>query len=375
MEEMEIEFRVPVTKIKNIQKCPNSDNLEICTVFGFNVVTRSGSFQNGSTVIYIPIDSILPQQLEERIFGPDSKIKLHKSRVRQIKIRGAVSQGMLLSPSLVPELKNLEEDDNVAEKLGIIKYEPPNHYNASPYNGPKLRNRPKENPYFHKYGGIQNFKWYPDLFVEGQEVIYQEKIHGSNFRFGLLPYIPSNWWEKLKNYFGWLPKYQFTYGSNNVQLQKRKGNKGYYGTDVYGAACEKYDIKSKLQPHEIVYAELYGPGIQKNYDYGLKEHAIAVFDVKVLAADKQSTRWLTVDEVFQFCVERKLPMVPILYRGPHSMETAKEYTEGTSYLGGKDVKEGIVIRDPIETSSYMGKKWLKLISEDYLDNKDNTDNH
>lgn len=376
MEEIEIKFRVPVTKIKRIDPHSNADRLSIATVFGFQVVVSKDLYQVGDTCIYVPIDSILKKETEEVLFGPDSKVKLNKSRVRQIRIRGVVSQGMLINPSLFPQLKNLEEDQNVAEELGITKYEPPApSYASSHYKGPQLRNKPKENPFFHKYAGVENFKWYPDLFVEGQEVVYQPKIHGTHLRFGMLPYIPTTLWDKIRKFLRILPKYQFTYGSNNVQLQQRNGHKGYYGEDIYGAACKKYDVKNKIKPHETVYCELHGPGIQKNYSYGLSEHAIVVFDVKVLAPDCKSTRWLTVDEVHHYCLERGLPVIPTKYRGPHSIELAKEYTKGKCMMGGDDPEEGIVIRDPNETSSYMGKKWLKLISEDYLSDQSNTDNH
>jgi hypothetical protein len=89
-----------------------------------------------------------------------------------------------------------------------------------------------------------------------------------------------------------------------------------------------------------------------------------------------SSQWLTVDEVKAFCKERGLPMVLELYRGPFSHSLAKEYSMGQSCMpNATETREGIVIRDPKETTSYMGKKWVKLISELYLDDKDNTDNH
>jgi RNA ligase (TIGR02306 family) len=378
MEENTIEFRVPVTKVLEVIKHPNADKLSIYRVFGFHVVGGLNQYTIGDTVVYIPVDSILPKNIEEALFGVDSKIKLNKSRVRQIRIRQFPSQGMIFSPTKFPNLlKRIEEDQNVAEILGITKYEPPaTYYNSSEYNGPKLRNKPKENPYFHKYGGIDNFKWYPDLFQEGQEVVFEEKIHGSNFRASILPYVPTSFWDKVKRFFKLLPKYEFCYGSNNVQLQKRPGNKGYYGEDIYGNIAKKYDIQNKLKPNETVYGEIYGPGIQKNYSYGVTEHNLVIFDVKILAEDKKSTQWLKFDELEKWCKERDLPLVPVLYRGTYTKDLAKQYSMGpTSMLNGTETREGIVIRDPNETSCYMGKKWLKLISELYLDDDTNTDNH
>ena len=80
------------------------------------------------------------------------------------------------------------------------------------------------------------------------------------------------------------------------------------------------------------------------------------------------------NEVIDFCIERGLPKVPMLYEGPYSKEIAYQYTKGPSTYGKQEIREGIVIRDPNETSCFIGKKVIKYISEDYLD-LDNTDFH
>lgn len=376
-EQIQSSFRVPVTKVREILPHPGADRLEIAKVFDFNVVVRKDQYKKGSTVIYVPIDSILPSELEAKIFGPNPKVKLNKSRVKQIRLRGAVSQGMLIDPSDT-ELKDLSEADDVSELLQISKYEPPMaSYQRNQPGVKKERNKSYENPYFHQYGGLQNAKYYPDLFVEGQEVIYQEKIHGSNLRAAVLPRPePKTKWEKLLKFLGFWSELQFCYGSNTVQRQhsSKRFTKTFYGDDIYSEMCKKYDLQNKLLPNETIYAELYGPGIQKDYDYGQKELQILVFDVKILAEDKKSNQWLTVDQVAEFCKQRGLPMVPTIYRGPHSSEEMEKATKGPSLIGKQPIREGIVIRDPKETTSYMGKKFIKLLSEDYLD-LDGTDFH
>lgn len=384
MSEDQIEFRVPVTQIKEIYPHPNPkvERLEIVKVFDFNVVVRKGQYRISQTVIFVPIDSILPNNLETQIFGPDSKIKLTKGRIRQIRIQQFASQGMIISTedirALHPNLGMLEEGQNLAEILGITKYDPPApDYQAN--NTPrakKERNRSYENPYLHEYNGCENFKWYPDVFTEGQEVVYQEKIHGTNGRAGILPTVVKTRWQKLLKFLKLLPEYQFCYGSNKVQLQS-KSYTGFYDDNVYAEACKKYDIKNKLKPHETVYFEIYGDKVQKDYMYDCKGHErrIVIFDVKVLASDYKSTRFLTTSELAQWCEDRQLPLVPYLYQGAHTKELAKQYTKGRSVLAPQqEIREGIVIKDPKETVSFFGKKYLKYLNEDYLD-LDNTDFH
>lgn len=367
---MEENFRVPVTKIKALHPHPNPkvERLEIATVFDFNVVVRKNQYKLNDTVIYVPIDSVLTTELEAKIFGPNSKIKLNKSRVRQIRIQQFPSQGMLIDPTDTG-LTDLEEGQNLAEVLKITKYEPElPDYQENTTKVKKERNKSYENPYFHQYGGLLNVKWYPEIFVEGQEVVYQEKIHGSNGRASLSPNVPKTLLQKIIHFLGLTPKHTFCYGSNTVQLQA-KSYTGYYDNNIYGEMCKKYDIANKLKPNETVYFEIYGDGIQKGYTYGCAqgERKIVVFDVKVLSQDQKSTQWLNANEVEAWCKERDLPMVPIIYKGPHSKEKAKECTLGNSLIGEQLIREGIVIKDPNETVNFIGKKFLKQLSEDYLD--------
>jgi RNA ligase (TIGR02306 family) len=223
------EYKVPLTKILEVNAHPNADKLEIAKVYDFNVIVGKGQYKVGDLCIYCPIDSILPLDLETKLFGgPDSKIKLNKGRIKQIKIRQIYSQGLLVdlkylgSPFTTANVDGLLETD-FSSVLGITKYEPP----APNYAGPTLkRDKPKENPLFHQYNGIDNFKWFPDLFAEGEQVSITEKIHGSNIRFGLIPYVANNPWRKLLKWLKLTPEFEWCYGSNRVQLQQRKGYKG-----------------------------------------------------------------------------------------------------------------------------------------------------
>lgn len=366
------EYKVPLTTIKEIKVHDNATSLEIAVVYGFEVIVGKGQYKAGDKVIYIPPDSIITQELENKLFGPDSKIKLNKHRIRQIKIRGKYSQGMLVSPEDVDlPSKTLEED--YAEILEVIKYEPPQaNYQASLA---KKRDKPKENPYFHKYGGIDNFKWYPDLFQEGEIVSITEKIHGSNIRFGYVPYVANNLWRKLLKLLKLTPTHEWVYGSNNVQLQQRSGYKGFYGEDVYGKVLEKYAAKDKVEHGEIWYGELYGDGIQGNYNYGCKngEHKLLVFDLKY--QNGTDAKYADAQIFADIAKERGFEVAPELYRGPFNIDQAKELTKGDSVLvPAQKVIEGVVIKPLVETESSIGRKLLKLISEKYLE-KDQTEFH
>jgi RNA ligase (TIGR02306 family) len=328
-------------------------------------------------MIYIPIDSILPKNLEDHLFPEESKVKLHKSRVRQIRLRKIASQGMLITPEEIKAVFGFapnDEERDYSKELQVKKYQPPAPKFQSSMGGGGRKVRALENPMFHQYNGLNNIKWFPTLFKDDEIVVIQEKIHGTNARAGKLPFVANTLWKKIKKALKLVPAFEFCYGSNRVQLQERSGYTGFYGEDVYGRVLKSTDAEAKIKDGETIFGEIYGEGIQKGYNYGLKDQRFILFDVKVLDYEGKQ-RWLSPDEVKAFAQERGFDMVPEVYRGPFSMALAKELTKGDSILEpSQKVREGVVVKAMHNYSDDRGNnKALKVISEAYLDNADNTD--
>ena len=305
-------FKVPLTKILAITPHNNAERLEVATVYGFQVIVGKGQYQVGDRVIYAPIDSILPPELEKILFPVGSKITLNKGRIRQIKIRGLASQGMLISTTILGDKLNyLEDEQDLAGGLNITKYEPPVRKDSSP-KSKNPRNKPLENSRFHKYGGITNFKWMPTYF-DNKEVIIQCKLHGSNCRASYAKTEANTFWKKVLKFIRRLPAYEYCYGSNNVQLQDRKSYTGFYDNDIYGEVLKKVDAFNKLKPGETIYGELIGEGVQANYHYGHKEHHFVLFDVKVEREDG-SQEYLDPEAAEAFAKERGFDFVAKFHR-------------------------------------------------------------
>ena len=105
-------LKAEVVQVATVTKHPNADRLDLLTFNNYDWVVIAGRdnpevprYQPGHTTIYVPVDSILPQKLENYLFPPDSKIKLSKSRIRSIKIRQCISQGMTID--ITPDLISL----------------------------------------------------------------------------------------------------------------------------------------------------------------------------------------------------------------------------------------------------------------------------
>lgn len=408
---MSSEFAVKVVAITNVIPHPNADRLDLAYIAGWQCVAQRGAYKPGDLAVYIPIDSILPDAVERVLFGPDSKIRLHKSRVRTIKLRGSISQGMLAPCDElgVPA----KEGYDCTKDLGIVKFEPPETPASMKGNAVSKK---KKNPHFKEYGGLDNFKHYPDLFHAGDEVIITEKIHGTNFRFGWVPAAADTPLKRLKKLLGILPEFEFVFGSNKVQLQNRMSSKntwkvkllswipykwvrtvayqGYYqqsgAGNVYEEAVDNYKLRELTnKPHlmgKVFYGEIYGASIQKNYEYGCKEgeRKLVIFDVMVSGLPLVQTAdglqdpngYLNWTWAEGLCRDLGLPVVPVLYSGPYDAVKAKELTLGNSVMvPSQKVREGVVIKPLLEQNCHIGRKVLKLISDEYLLKEDNTDFH
>lgn len=384
------EFKVCFTTVRDVQPHPNPEvlRLEICTIYGFQVVTKKDQYKIGDVVCYCPIDSVLPEDLEAILFPPDAKIKLSNRRIRQIKIQKFYSQGMLIDQAALREVlkqrglkSNIEFklEHNYMELFGITKYEPPvpKFQQAGVKTGRKAN---CNNPNFHSYNGLTNIKWQPDAFKEGDEVVIQCKLHGTNARAGMLPTQANTIFKKIKKFLGFDLGYEFCYGSNNVELTNRKDfSNNFYGEDVYGKTFKMIEAKNKIKPNEVIYGEIIGAGIQKGYDYGHKDHhEFVLFDVKLVNSDG-SFRWLNPEEVEQYAKERGFKFVPVLYVGPFNSELAQNLATGPSvYCSEQRVREGCVVksRNNYNNPSFSSQKAaLKIINPAYLDDKNNTDHH
>lgn len=355
---------VEVCKVEDSVKHPNADKLSIITIKGWNCIVSLNQYKIGDLVVYCPPDSVIPSNLIEKY---NLEYLRSNGRVGTVKLRGSISQGLILD---VPE-GNFKAGDNVAEILGITKYEQP----ESKYQKVGLQvSRKKLNPFFDKYTDIENIKNYKNVFTESDYVVITEKIHGSNARFGCLPIVVSKSQSVFKNIKNLILKnifhktHEFVYGSHNVQLHGDKKN-NFYGSDLWGQMAKKYNMKNILEKDMIIYGEIYGSGIQ-DLTYGLKNKDIdlVVFDIK------KNGKYLSWFEVHDFCYKNNLKTVPGLYTGVFYDGIVEKFTNGKSILCPDQIREGCVIKTYYEDKDILiGRKILKSVSTDYLLRKNGTE--
>jgi hypothetical protein len=253
--------------------------------------------------------------------------------------------------------------------LGVFKYEPP-VVQIQLSSGRKVRYQ--NNPAFTTYYKFPNLKNVKGMFTEEDEVEITRKIHGTNARYGIVKKLKLSFWDKTKKFFGladeWVD-YEYVYGSHNVE--KGSDSQGFYSTDVWREVAEKYQIKDRLWhlikvlgsvqdvgSGIIIYGEVYGPGIQKNYDYKLKELEFAMFDITINGVYQDIHKV----EAYSDPTILNLPHVPILFTGAWSQEIQDKYTFNNFIEGTKIPHEGIVIKHHTGERN----KVAKVINPDYL---------
>lgn len=289
--------------------------------------------------------------------------------VRSVKLKGVYSECLIMSPeSLGLDPSKLKEGQDLQDILGIFKYEPPVKQ-IQLASGRKIKYQ--SNPNFHVYYKFPNLKNVQGMFNEEDNVQITCKIHGTNARYGIVKKTKLTFVDKFKKFFKLADKwidYEFVVGSHNVE--KGSDSQGFYETNVWYEIADKYNLKDKLWNYVkvrssletintglVVYGEIYGPGIQKNYDYGLKELEFAVFDITWNNEyDNQNSIHHITENVL------RLKHVPILYTGPWSQEIQDKYVFNNMIEGTKVPHEGIVVKHV----SGDRRKVAKVINPDYL---------
>lgn len=363
-----VDFKVELTVIDEVLAHPNADRLSIYKVKGWQVVGGKDSYKVGDSVVYVPVDSVLSEALEAKLFPPGSKITLNNRRVRAIKIRQFISQGMLISPTEVG-VEKMKLGSDVAAIIGVTKYEPPApaFQNAMGQSG-KASKR-STNSHFKVYSKFPRIQNYPTMFKPDEIVVVTEKIHGTNFRAGWVPFEATSLWKKLLKFVGLAPKWQFVYGSHYVQLSEKFLYNGFYDKNVYAEMVKKYDLENRLTKGDVIYGEIYGAGIQKGYDYGLKERELIIFDIQ------RDGKYLNYDEFVKEGYRYNLPMVPTIFCGEYSDVKLDEVVGGNSILAPtQKVREGVVVK-PLVEGDLAPRKGAKVINPEYLLNTENTDFH
>lgn len=118
-----------IRAIKALHPHPNADRLELAEVDGWQVVVMKGKHNKGDSVVYFEVDSFLPVKPEFEFLRKGTyRNTTHIGegfRIRTIKLRKQLSQGLIMTPEEVGIAVGLPIGTDVTETLEVKKYEAP----------------------------------------------------------------------------------------------------------------------------------------------------------------------------------------------------------------------------------------------------------
>ena len=112
-----------VQRVAEVKAIDGADKIEAYRINGWWVVDKKDSHKVGDLVVYCEVDSWIPHAIAPFLTKPGHQpreyLGVEGERLRTIKLKGQISQGLLLP--LVGD--NQEEGYDVSEILGVVKWE------------------------------------------------------------------------------------------------------------------------------------------------------------------------------------------------------------------------------------------------------------
>ena len=387
-----------IEKMVTIYGIEGADKIEMGQVLDFHVVVKKGEFKAGDLVVYIEVDSILPDGLPlplqaeydalkktlKKATGADIAIINQKMadiiaqntlpefeflRQKRFTIKamklgkmGVVSMGIIFSLEILPGDLIPVEGMDVTEALNITKViEDPDEVNDAETFTKKKKSKFENfmDHHFQRYAFYRRLKkeikgverkgvWEDWMAPKTDEENVQKIFSKAKEQYGNDEWTVSDKLEGqsfsaytriTKKWFGLKTDIHFGICSRSRHMLNDDGSRFWQTT-------KELDLEKKLRAiglNVMIQAEHCGPGIQKNI-YKLQKHNTYVF--KVWDIDKQ--RAYTTDEMIDFCQKYGFETVPIVdrhYKLPETVQEILKYSNGTDELapGVVVMREGIVL--------------------------------
>lgn len=356
--------------ISAIEPIPDADRIEVVHVLGWQCVSKRGEFSVGDLCVYFEIDSILPDIPEFEF------MRARKFRVRTIKLRGTLSQGLAMPMSILNFPSKWLIGDDVTEELGVVKHDPEADVSYQrervvhiPWYLKPFKRLIAAHPYLkHRFGhlvGISRSYGFPAFLHKTDEPRIQSNP-------GFLRYITPD--RKLfitQKVDGTSGSYYYNEGvfgicSRNLEVYNTRYPK-HVKSSKYRDVSESYNIHSKLKSvgrNICTQAEIAGPGIQGNK---LELSTLKLFIFNVYDIDKQS--YFDYEDMIAFCKDLELPTVQIIDNNVMfksiTIDELLQLAKGTYACGNP--QEGIVIRPHVEETLHgLGRFSFKVVNNDFL---------
>ena len=360
---------VTIQQITAITDIPGADLIALATIQGWQVIVKKTEFSVGDACLFFEIDSFLPLEPRYEFLKKTTKFDGKEGyRIKSMKMKSCLSQGLALPLSMFPEITKPKVDFDYSEKLGVIKYD----NEIQTYQGKPGLKAGKARGNFPSFipktdqPRIQNLTAYFSTLVD-EEFEETLKLDGSSMTCYKIGHTPTLW-EKVKSIFGIKYKpFHFGVCSRNLELKptadqvhifNNQGKESIYDQSDFWTAAYKYRFEDKLPEGYAIQGELIGPKIQANQEK-VKELEFYCFDVYNI----HTGEYLLPLERREFCALHNIPHVPVVSINAKPLQLGLEgllkHVEGESMNPGT-VSEGRVYKHVTKPITF------KAISNKYL---------
>lgn len=330
-----------IRRIDDLQPIEGADKIEVATVDGWKVVCQKGLYEVGDLVCYIEVDSWVPHTIAPFLTKPGQYPKVFEGvegqRLKTIKLRGQISQGLLLPESVVSniilpgESFVCEEGSDVTEVLGIKKWEKPI---PACLAGISRGNFPTQIPKTDQER-VQNLKKELEQY-RGTVFEVTEKLEGSSMTV-----------YRINGEFGVC--------SRNLNLKEVEGN-------TFWDVARETGLESKMIDEDeswdfAIQGEMIGSGVQNN-PYRLSKHEFRVFDIYDIKEGRYLSPMLR-EQIVERMGLKHAPVLDDYFILDHTVEELLALAEGKSRLFDTE-REGVVFKATDSDFSF------KAISNTYL---------
>ena len=329
-----------IVKIDELNPIEGADAIECAVVGGWKVVAQKGLYNVGDLAVYFEIDSWIPTELAPFLSKgkePREFEGVKGERLKTIKLRGQLSQGLLMPLTGMGQM-GYQEGDDLTEKLGIKKWEKPMNAQLA---GVCRGNFPSLIPKTDQERCQNLKKEIAQAMAVEQAFEVTEKLEGSSMTCYLIDG-------------------EFGVCSRNLDLKETEGN-SFWSTARRDAVEDKMREEFGLADFALQ-GELIGPGIQGNI-YNLKDTMFCIFDIYDIR------RGVYVDPMTRQAMvsDMGLTHAPVLAHrakltdtlGITDIDGLLKFAEGKSTLAGVE-REGVVFKE------VNGGFSFKAISNKYL---------
>jgi RNA ligase (TIGR02306 family) len=342
-------FAVTVEQIGRVWQHENADRLEMASLEGkdYDFVVGKGDFQPGDTVIYFPVDSVLPLWICEKLNLTGKLAGREKNRVKTVRLRGNISQGVVCRPSILLPDREMQVGDDLTALLEVTKYEPP----LVPLKWGTLAPLP---PLVQSYDieSAQNFVHVVENILMDTPCFITEKLEGSHWSATIYP--DGEIAVSQRNY-RIIPVAEGEHDWHKVLRTQGLGDK---------LRALLSELSEKSVKAVTLRGEMLGPGVQGNL-YRLKDHEVRVFDLEVNGMPLDAQAFL------QLTAKHEIRTVPVLavdvtLRDWLDGRDLKSASDGKSALADV-LREGVVVKPMIEQrDERLGRMFVKQRSPEYL---------